>query len=271
MYQIVNAIYQLAGDLGVFFHFNTGVSQINLQNRKATSVQLSDSSQIKGDTVVSNMDVHATYRYLLPAQEWAKRFLNQQRSTSALIFYWGVEGHFPEIDVHNILFAEDYQQEFHVLFNDTNIPEDPTVYLFVSSKANEADAPAGYENWYAMINAPWDNGQDWNGLIQKAKNQILEKIYRLTGKDIRPLIQTETIRGPQHLESETSAYIGSLYGNNANNLLAAFLSHPNFSPSIKGLYFCGGTVHPGGGIPLCLLSAKITSEIVQSDWHKNTL
>lgn len=271
MYRIVNALYQLAEDLGVQFHFNTGVSRINLENRRTTGIQLNDGTNVQGSTVVSNMDVHATYRYLLPAKEWASRFLNQQRSTSALIFYWGVQGDFPELDVHNILFAQDYQKEFNALFHDTNIPDDPTVYLFVSSKANSTDAPEGCENWYVMINAPWDNGQDWDTVIQKAKNHILQKIYRLTGRNVQPLIQTEAIRGPQNLEAETSAYLGSLYGNSANNLLAAFLRHPNFSPSIKGLYFCGGTVHPGGGIPLCLLSAKITSEIVQSDWHKNAL
>jgi phytoene dehydrogenase-like protein len=81
--------------------------------------------------------------------------------------------------------------------------------------------------------------------------------------DIEPLIETEELLEPRTIESRTSSYAGALYGNASNNRYAAFLRHKNFSDKIKGLYFCGGSVHPGGGIPLCLNSAKITAQLVQ--------
>jgi phytoene dehydrogenase-like protein len=62
--------------------------------------------------------------------------------------------------------------------------------------------------------------------------------------------------------------LGALYGNASNNIFAAFLRHKNFSSNIKGLYFCGGSVHPGGGIPLCLNSAKIAVDLIKDDYRK---
>ena len=76
-------------------------------------------------------------------------------------------------------------------------------------------------------------------------------------------IQTEHILDPRGIEFNTQSYQGSLYGSSSNTKFSAFLRQPNFSNQIKGLYFCGGSVHPGGGIPLCLLSAKITANMIQ--------
>ena len=73
-------------------------------------------------------------------------------------------------------------------------------------------------------------------------------------------IQAEKVYTPQTIETKTQSYKGALYGTSSNSMLAAFLRHSNFSKDIKHLYFCGGSVHPGGGIPLCLLSAQIVSD-----------
>ena len=88
----------------------------------------------------------------------------------------------------------------------------------------------------------------------------MKKLSTQLGEDIEPLIEVEDILDPRKIEIRTSSTQGALYGNSSNNKYAAFLRHPNFSKHIKGLYFCGGSVHPGGGIPLCLLSAKIVAD-----------
>ena len=75
-------------------------------------------------------------------------------------------------------------------------------------------------------------------------------------------IVCEKIITPPIIESKTKSYKGALYGTSSNNMMSAFLRHPNFSKQIKNLYFCGGSVHPGGGIPLCLLSAKIVADLI---------
>jgi phytoene dehydrogenase-like protein len=117
-----------------------------------------------------------------------------------------------------------------------------------------------------MINTPANSTQNWDAYIAQARKQIITKINRLLKTKIEEHIVVEEQLNPLTIESKTSSFGGSLYGNSSNNMYAAFLRHKNFSSSIKGLYFCGGSVHPGGGIPLCLNSAKIVSEIINEDY-----
>jgi len=203
------------------------------------------------------------YRQLLKSQPFPDKWFRHERSTSALIFYWGMETMSAGLDLHNILFSNDYQQEFKCLFKLKTIYSDPTVYIFISSKIVKDDAPGGCENWFVMINTPENTGQDWDGMIADARSRIEDKIRRLTGIEVEKHRKFEFIIDPRSIEAMTASYRGSLYGNSSNSVWSAFQRHPNFS-RIKGLYFTGGSVHPGGGIPLCLSSAKIVADMIPS-------
>ena len=122
------------------------------------------------------------------------------------------------------------------------------------------DAPSGCENWFVMINTPSDKGQDWEQIRDAVRASFVKKINRILGVDIEDYIVEEDCLTPPLIQQKTQSHQGALYGSSSNNKMAAFLRHPNFSQQIKNLYFCGGSVHPGGGIPLCLLSAKIVSD-----------
>jgi phytoene dehydrogenase-like protein len=111
-----------------------------------------------------------------------------------------------------------------------------------------------------MINTPPDSDQDWNELVQSLRASVLKKINRILGVNLQDFIVEEDTLTPPLIEQKTESHQGALYGSSSNARMAAFLRHPNFSQQIKNLYFCGGSVHPGGGIPLCLLSAKIVSD-----------
>lgn len=260
MHNITTSLFDLAQKKGVQFHFGKKVDKINLDNDSATGVNI-DGEELVYDQVISNMDIYSTYKKLLPNVAHPERTLNQERSTSAVIFYWGVKKKSPELDVHNILFSDDYKMEFETM-QAGGLYKDPTVYINISKKYVPSDAPEGCENWFVMINAPHQNGQDWDALIKNARKQIVDKINRILGVDIESLIEVESLLDPRTIESRTSSHLGALYGSSSNNKMAAFMRHANFSNKIKNLYFCGGSVHPGGGIPLCLLSAKIVDEIM---------
>ncbi|WP_350287598.1 1-hydroxycarotenoid 3,4-desaturase CrtD [uncultured Croceitalea sp.] len=262
MHSITTSIFQLAKDVGVVFHFDKKVVEISVENTKAKGVKLEDGTRFDADLVVSNMDIYPTYKKLLPNQNHPKQVLQQERSSSALIFYWGIQKDFPELDLHNIIFSDDYQTEFDCLFTEKTVYQDPTVYINITSKEQPSDAPEGCENWFVMINAPGNYGQDWDTLIQEARTNIVRKINNALEISIERYIQTEFVLDPMGIEESTSSYRGSLYGAASNSKFAAFLRHPNFSSSIDKLYFCGGSVHPGGGIPLCLLSAKILNDCI---------
>ena len=260
MHAITQSLYALARDLGVQFHFNQKVARVLVENNRAKGVLVQEDVH-EADIVVNNMDMVNAYKTLLKDQRQPKRLLQQPKSSSALIFYWGIRKEFPELDLHNILFSNDYAKEFEHIFSKKTIYSDPTVYINITSVYKKDDAPANCMNWFTMINVPNNQGQDWEKLKSEARAAIVAKINRVLGTNITPLIAVEEVLDPITIESKTSSANGALYGNSSNNRYAAFLRHANFS-SISGLYFCGGSVHPGGGIPLCLLSAKITAGMI---------
>ena len=264
MISITTSLVKLADDLGVKFHYNSPVEEIIVENKCAMAIRV-DGDIITASTIISNMDVYFTYRRLLPTQPMPSKINNQERSSSALIFYWGINKTFPELDLHNIFFSENYREEFHHIWQLKSISSDPTIYVNISSKYLPSDAPSGCENWFVMINVPSNEGQGWDKLIAQAKGNILKKLSRILKQDISELLTCEATLDPRSIESKTASFQGSLYGTSSNNKYAAFLRHANFSSKIKGLYFAGGSVHPGGGIPLALLSAKITADLVSGN------
>lgn len=261
IYVIAQSLARLAEELGVVFRYQEPVQEILTAGKEVKGVSTNQGSYY-AQVVVSNMDVVPTYRKLLPAQPAPERTLRQPRSSSALIYYWGISQAFPQLDLHNIFFSQDYKQEFQHIFQQGSVADDPTVYVNITSKFTPTDAPAGHENWFVMVNVPHNAGQDWDALIQRTRQQVLQKISKVLGTDIASLIRAERVWDPRGIEADTSSFAGALYGSSSNNPMAAFLRHPNFSSRLKGLYFTGGSVHPGGGIPLCLLSAKIVGDVV---------
>lgn len=259
MISITRALYKLALKKGVSFQFNTRVDRIVHENGRVTGVMAAGKWH-EASKVVSNMDVYYVYRDLLGDNAKAASVLKRERSSSALIFYWGMKKEFKELHLHNIFFTRNYQEEFRHLFVTKQMYTDPTVYVNITSKMEQGQSPAGCENWFVMLNAPAHSGQDWDQVRHMARQAVIEKLSRLLGLDIAPFIETEKVLDPVGIESQTLSHMGSLYGTSSNSPFAAFLRHPNFNSSIKGLYFTGGSVHPGGGIPLCLKSARIASD-----------
>ena len=261
MGEISASLYALAKRMGVGFHLSSPVSEILVENKKAVGVCVKEAKHL-ADLVVSNMDVVPTYRKLLPNQTQPEKVLSQERSSSAVIFYWGVGKSFSQLDLHNIFFSDDYAAEFAAIFNTKTLYHDPTIYVNITSKDVPSDAPEGKENWFVMINAPHDTGQDWKAIAEQLREWVIAKLNRNLETDIAPLIEEEWVMTPDIIAQRTQSYLGALYGASSNDKMAAFLRHPNFSREISNMYFCGGSVHPGGGIPLCLLSAKIVSDLI---------
>lgn len=261
MFSITNGLYKLGKDIGIQYHFSTPVREIMVRNGKACGVR-TDTGIFEYDVVISNMDVYNSYQKLLPHARKPRKTLDQPKSSSGIIFYWGIRNDFKELGLHNILFSKNYEEEFATIFSKKQIYHDPTIYINITGKHTKTDAPPGCENWFAFINVPNNSGQDWDAFINEAREAVISKVNRILKTDIRPMIETEMVFDPRVIESRTSSAFGAIYGNSSNNKYAAFLRHANFSKDIKNLYFCGGSVHPGPSIPLCLLSAKITTDLI---------
>ncbi|WP_291859287.1 1-hydroxycarotenoid 3,4-desaturase CrtD [Marinilabilia sp.] len=262
MYSIVEAVYQKALSLGVEFKFEKKVTGLTSKDGRITKV-IADEEEFNADLVISDMDVNTFYRDSGRRLKMPRSVRKPSLSSSALIFYWGMRRSFPQLDVHNILFSSDYAGEFRSIFKEHQLFDDPTVYIFISSKIVESDAPKGQENWFVMINAPSTDQAGMQDSVDKARRKIIEKIQRTLKFDPQPDILFEEVATPQTIETNTGSWKGALYGNNSNSIWSAFLRHQNKSKEFGNLFFTGGSVHPGGGIPLCLASAAIVEKEIE--------
>ncbi len=268
MFQVTDSLYRQALRLGVKIHFNQPVRKVETGPDKVSGIW-TDNGFHEAEIVVSDVDIHRFYSSILPDPQRLKKIEKEERSSSALIFYWGMQEVFPELDVHNIFFSGNYSEEFRHLFSLKAVSDDPTVYVYISSKYNPKDAPDGCENWFVMINAPADAGQDWTEQIACSRRTVLDKLERMLGKKLSDKIRSEEILSPPEIDQQTGSVGGSLYGSSSNSRYASFNRHANFRSDIRGLFFVGGSVHPGGGIPLCLSSARIVEGLVKEEFLKH--
>lgn len=259
---IPQALTRLALEQGVRIRTGVSVQGILTAGRRVRGLTV-EGENIPYDVVISNADVLTTYGRLLklPRSRWARRYNRLEPSSSALVFYWGLNRTFSQLDVHNIFFSSDYRREFEQIFSYQECPQEPTVYVNITSKVDQRDAPPQGENWFVMINVPPHQEQDWRAVAADIRPVILKRIEAVLGS-VEPHIAAEAVLSPLDIQNTGSAF-GSLYGLSSNSPLSAFYRHPNRSRRFRGLYFCGGSAHPGGGMPLAVLSGKIAADLVR--------
>jgi phytoene dehydrogenase-like protein len=182
-----------------------------------------------------------------------------------MVFLWGVRNIHPKLAQHNIIFSEDYEREFQQIFGELRAPDDPTVYISISSKTDPEHAPPNSENWFVLLNMPYlpdgDHLEDWNTETDRMREAVFSKLGKI-GIDISGCIEAERVYTPEDLLTLYASNRGSIYGISSNSKTTAFKRHANRSRDIEGLYFAGGSVHPGGGIPLTILSGKMAAELI---------
>lgn len=261
MHEITKHLHYLSTQLGTEYKMNARVTKVLIENDIAVGVQ-TEHETIKADFVISNSDIKHVYTKLVDKKYYRKKILEQEKSLSALIFYWGIKKEFKELTLHNMLFSHDSAAEFECMFDNKQPYHDPTVYINITSKHCVADAPEGCENWFVMVNVPHNTSEQPIEYVQEMRKNIVAKINRVLKTDIEQYIEIEDVLDPYIIQQRTSSVGGSLYGNSSNNKFVAFLRHTNESSKIKNMYFTGGSVHPGGGIPLSVLSGKIVSEMI---------
>lgn len=269
IYAIARALERLARELGVEIRANSLVTEINLRGRRVCGVKLANGAEIPAKAVIANLDVSLVYQRLLPARPAIRRRLQRlegrEPSCSGFILLLGVQGEHPELAHHNIFFSSDYFREFEQIFRLGVPPEEPTIYVAISAKSSPDDAPAGCENWFILINAPaLDKRWDWQAQRDAYTLRLLDLLAQ-RGFDVRSSLRYQRAITPLEIEQMTGARRGALYGASSNNRWAAFLRPHNRCPDVEGLYFAGGTTHPGGGVPMAALSGKAASQLLIRD------
>lgn len=270
IYAIASAFARLASELGVQICTGACVGQIALRAGRAAGVVI-DGATEPADVVIANVDVATVYERLLPPGSVPARrvraLTERETSCSGFILLLGVEGEHPALAHHNIFFSapEDYRREFDDIFRRGVPPDDPTVYVAITSKTDPDHAPSGCENWFVLVNAPpLGPAFDWTTQAEAYRERVLATLRRF-GIDLNGRIRVERMITPVDLERLTGARRGALYGTSSNDRLNALRRPHNRCPDVPGLYFAGGTTHPGGGVPMVTLSGRVAAALALQD------
>ncbi|MCX7979424.1 MAG: phytoene desaturase family protein [Bacteroidia bacterium] len=261
IYRLVEALEKLARKVGVEIYPDTPVRRIVTHKNHVVGVE-TDKGFWEAEVVVSNVDVRTTYESLLGKPPPSSVQMGEP-SLSGLVFLWGVRWRSP-LYHHNVFFSADYAREFSELFKEKRLPSDPTVYVAITARTDPTHAPPDGENWFVMINLPPQREPLSEAAIAELREKVVQRLQKSIGFSAL-YIQEEAVFTPAHWMELGSAY-GSLYGTASNRWWSAFLRPPNRSRRYRGLYFAGGSAHPGGGIPLVLLSGRHVARLI-ADTH----
>ncbi len=250
-----DALERLARSVGVDIRTGVDVGRIASDGRRATGVELADGGHEPADIVVSDVDAAHLYTDLLPHPKQAKQLDKVDRSTSAFVVCAAVRGRTEGIAHHNVFFSLHDRQEFRYL-EAGQMPIDPTVYACVSSVTDPDRAPRDGENWCLLVNTPPAVGVDRKMMTAAILNRLAER-----GIDLRQRIDYTRSLVPADFEARYRAIGGAIYGSSSNGKRAAFARPGNLGP-VSGLYLVGGSAHPGGGLPMVAIGARIVADLV---------
>lgn len=261
LYKIAEALEKLCLELGVEISYGADITRITTQNKTVTGVELADGTSHALDTVFSNSDATFTYANLIDEgvlkPKTRTRVAAIEPSCSGFVMLLGVNKIYPQLKHHNIFFGRNYEKEFAEIFQRKVLPEDPTIYIANTSYSDAAHAPEGCSNLFILVNAPyltdkvkWDEEQaeDYGDLI-------INRLDHFGLEGLKEAVEVKEFITPQAFYDLYRSNRGSIYGTSSNHQFSAFMRPRNKSPYIDGLYLVGGSTHPGGGIPLAMLSA----------------
>ena len=265
MYRPIETLAQIAAGLGVRFRYETPVARINAAGNRVSGVTLEDGGRLAADVVVANADLPYVYSDLLPDDGSAARLYHKKFTSSALMFYWGLKGpKSPELLHHNVFLADDeYKRSFDRIFGDLSLPEKPSFYVNAPSRSDPSFAPADGDSLMVLVpvghmNA--DNSQDWQALTARARASVIGRLEGLGICNLADRIVFEETLGPPEYKQKLNLAKGSAFGLSHNFLQVGYLRPHNRHARYGNLYFTGASTHPGTGLPIVLLSAKLTVE-----------
>jgi len=263
LYSLALALRAAAVSLGVVVKTNTAASEIIVRNHRARGVATRSGDRLFADAVVCNADCLSALTTLVPADA---RRAKIEPSTSAFMLLLGIRGTYPQLAHHNSFLARDGEAEFAAIFDDARPAEDPTVGVACQSVTDPTKAPPGCTNLFVMTNPPALGAHfDWQAGASRYRDLVLAKLERMGLTGLRDRILVEQLWTPLDLQRRYAAHRGAIYGLSSNGWRQGFLRAPQVSPDVRGLYFVGGSTHPGGGVPLCALSGTNVARRIAGD------
>lgn len=265
LYNIALGLERLLGELEVAVHLNREVTRIEAEGGRVRGVELEGGERVPADVVVSNMEVVPAVKKLLGAPRRELRRLRRfEPSCSGLVIDLGLDTSYPQLAHHNFFFSGDQREHFNSVFRKKELPRDPTVYLVAASKTDPTVAPPGCDCLKILPHIPYIDAkkpvppEDYHSL----KKVILEKLERMGLKDLRKHIVFEHFWTPLDIRSRYYSNRGSIYGVVADRWKNFGFKAPKRSSLYPNLFFTGGSVNPGGGMPMVVLCGRNVARAV---------
>jgi phytoene desaturase len=264
MYSVAEKLMAEAVGLGVRFHFAKPVRKIITEAGRAAGVLFADGTEARADIIVSNADLPYVYRELLPPSLKSRRIERMKYSCSALVLHWAVDKQYPQLGQHSTFLADSFREGLDKIFIDKSMGDDPCFYIHAPVRTDPSAAPEGCDTLSVAVGVGHldpKRPQDWNLITEKARSAVFSKLRKIGIDDIEEHIKFEIVTTPGSWEEALNVSRGSVFGSIGHNILQMGWFRPhNRDRRYRNLYFTGGSTHPGNGIPMVLLSARLVSE-----------
>jgi phytoene desaturase len=271
MYAAIQALTKVAEKLGVKFIYDAPVKKLKVNGSRVEGVELQDGREFTADLFVGNADLPYIYDQLLPDRAEAKKLVEEKLYTcSTIMFYWGVDKEYPQIAHHNVFLGGDYKASFDQIFNDHTLPEVPSFYVHAPKRTDPAAAPNGQDTLYVLVpvgHLDARSKQDWDALVKRARQTVLDRLAKEMGAtDLEHHLKFEIAYQPKVWKERFNLVNGSAFGLSHNFWQVGYLRPRNRHNRYKNLYFAGASTHPGTGLPIVLLSARLTTERILKEF-----
>jgi phytoene desaturase len=270
MYRVIETLTAIAEKLGVRFVYSAPVKQLKVEGNQVTGVALADGKLLAADLFVGNADLPYIYKNLLPDAAEAKQLEKKKYTCSTIMFYWGVDKPYPELGHHNVFLAGDYKRSFDSIFNEHTLPAEPSFYVHAPARTDPASAPAGQDTLVVLVpvgHLAENRSQDWEALVQRARQTVFTRLANQMGAgDLAQHIKFEVVYTPLDWKEQFNLVKGAAFGLSHNFQQVGYLRPQNRHARYKNLYFAGASTHPGTGLPIVLLSAKLTTERIMQEF-----
>lgn len=264
MYAGIQALVKIAEKLGVKFIYNAPVKKLNVEGSKVKGLLLENGREFSADIFVGNADLPYIYKELLPKNNQAKKLENKLYTCSTIMFYWGVDKTYPQIGHHNVFLGGDYKASFDQIFKDHTLPDVPSFYVHAPARTDPAAATKGQDTLYVLVpvgHLDARTEQDWDALVDRARETVFTRLAKELGADdLREHIKFEIVYQPKVWKERFNLEKGAAFGLSHNFWQVGYLRPQNRHKQYKNLYFTGASTHPGTGLPIVLLSARLTTE-----------
>ncbi len=269
LYELARAFERRMQETKVRLHLGHRVTEIVKQESKVSGVVAQrvngDSLRFDADYVISNMEVVPACEQLLrEPPRVMKRFKRFEPSCSGIVLHLGLDRTYPQLAHHNFFYSADQKRHFHRVFREKLLPDDPTIYLVAPTRTDPSQAPAGCDNIKILPHIPYLNREHpyTREDCEALKQRCLDKLERMGLAGLRQHIVVEDFWTPFDIEERYLSNCGSIYGVVSDMRKNFAFKAPKQSPDYRNLFFVGGSVNPGGGMPMVTLCGQHVARMV---------